>query len=56
MEQNKNIKETKIGQTVTIGRIKGNINFTPLPIRFLSVPMALSITFFLALQCQLNIL
>ena len=26
MEKNKNIKETKINQTVTIGRIKGNIN------------------------------
>ena len=26
MENNKNIKETKIGQTVIIGRIKGNIN------------------------------
>lgn len=26
MENNKNIKETKIGQAVTIGRIKGNIN------------------------------
>ena len=26
MEKSKNIKETKIGQTVTIGRMKGNIN------------------------------
>lgn len=26
MENNKNIKETKIGQTVILGRIKGNIN------------------------------
>ena len=26
MENNKNIKETKIGQVVTIGRMKGNIN------------------------------
>ena len=26
MDKNKNIKETKINQTVTIGRIKGNIN------------------------------